>query len=493
MKILKRIAPFAVILAAALVLLYIPDIGPERYTDLATFFRVERSRQALAGLAVAVVSNGAVLYVDAFGRDGSGKTLGTGSQLFIGAASKSITGVAAMALTRDGRLELDAPVRKYLPWFGFSGGAGQDVSLRQLLSHSSGVTDASFDDVHDSAPDLTAAVRALLDAVPVAPPGSEFHYINTDYQTLGLVMEKVSGERYSDLVADLVFKPLGMKGSSARPEDFRRSIPQGYGSFFGLPLQRALAMRPFGAPSAYIVSTATDLGSYLAFLAAPEKQRRPPLQPGAVRTLFEPLESGIPYGWGWYLKTEKGKKVVYHDGSLDGFLSRLVLWPEDRYGIALVSTQNSLLQSMLSLPALGAGARRIMLEGECPRPFPLARLYILLAVMAAVHLVVLAAQAGGALRWAKDVKGKADAVGAPGPIRFAIARSIFGLLARIAAFAFAPAALGYVFHRSLGWAMAFALEPGIAAWFASACFFGSLRNAARLAWLRGAASFRRSR
>ncbi|HET7839554.1 MAG TPA: serine hydrolase domain-containing protein [Rectinemataceae bacterium] len=493
MKILKRIAPFAVIVAAALLLLYLPDIGPERYTDLGTFFRVERSRQALSGIAVAVVAKGSVLYVDAFGHDGAGRTLGPNSQLFIGEGSETFTGLCAMALVRDGRLDLDAPVRRYLPWFGFAQGAGQDVSPRHLLTHTSGVSDGSFDDVHASAQDLTGAVRFLLDAVPLAPPGRQFNALATDYQALGLVMEKVSGERYADLLADLVFRPLGMRGSTARPEDLRRSTPQGFGSFFGMPLQRAQTVRVFGAPSAYVVSTASDLGAYLAYLAAPERQRRPPLPQAAVGRLFQPLVPDIPFGWGWYLQEAGGAGAALHDGSLDGFSSRLVLWPLERNGVALAATQNSLLQSMLSLPALASGARRIILEGQTERPFPLGRLYILLAVMAAVHLIVLSAQTGGALRWAKDVKGRADAVGAPGPIRFAVARSILGLALRVAVFSLAPAALGILIHRRLAWGTAFALEPGIAAWFASACFFGALRNVARLAWLRGARSVRRQR
>ncbi len=493
MKILKRIAPFAVIVAAAIVLLYAPDIGPERYTDLGSYFRVERARQALSGLAVAVVSNGSLIYVDAFGHDGSGRSLGPNSQLFVGAAARTLAGVAAASLVRDGRLDIDAPVRKYLPWFGFAGGSGLEVTARHLLSHTSGVTESGFDDAHDSASDLTAAVRSLLEAVPVAPPGAEFHLINTDYQALGLVMEKVSGERYSDLIADLVFKPLGMSGSTARSEDLRKAIPQGNGSFFGMSLQRAQTQRPFGAPSAYIVSTASDLGVYLAFLAAPERQRRPPLPQRSVTRLFEPLVPGIAYGWGWSLQEDKGLRSGSSDGPLDGFSSRIVVWPQERNGVAIAATQNSLLQSSLSLPALAAGARRIIRDGATDRPFPLGRLYILLAVIAAVHILVLSAQTGGALRWAKDIKGRADAVGAPGPIRFAMARSVLGLALRCVVFALAPAALGLALHRGLSWNMAFALEPGIAAWFTSACFFGSLRNVARLAWLRGARSIRRPR
>ena len=77
MKVLKRIAPFVVIAAAALLLLYLPDIAPEHYSDLATFFRVEMLRQGYSGFSVAAVADGSVLYVDGFGKDGWGRKIGS--------------------------------------------------------------------------------------------------------------------------------------------------------------------------------------------------------------------------------------------------------------------------------------------------------------------------------------------------------------------------------------------------------------------------------
>src|SRR5512136_1026564 len=130
MKVLRRILPFAVILGAALLVLYSPDIAPEKYTDLASFFRVERSRQGFSGYSVAAVSDGSVLYVDGFGADGAGREIGADTVLFVPAAEKSFIALAALSLAKERRLDLDAPVRSYLPWFGFAGGEGGDVSVR---------------------------------------------------------------------------------------------------------------------------------------------------------------------------------------------------------------------------------------------------------------------------------------------------------------------------------------------------------------------------
>jgi hypothetical protein len=170
-----------------------------------------------------------------------------------------------------------------------------------------------------------------------------------------------------------------------------------------------------------------------------------------------------------------------------------VLWPARKAAIAILAPQGSYLQATLALPALAEGARRLMVDGSAARPFPLGRLYYLLAVMAGVHLLTLAGQIHGSLRWAKDIRSRYEAKGSRGPLHFGLARAWSGLAVRIAAAALAPVLAGFVLGETVTWKSAFALEPGLSAWFASALFFGVLRNSARLAWLRGAPPLPRRR
>jgi CubicO group peptidase (beta-lactamase class C family) len=489
MKVLKRLIPYAVIVAAALLLLYSPDIAPDRYTDLATFFRVEMKRQGYSGFSVAAVSDGSVLYVDGFGVDGSGRAIGADTPLFAPAAAKSMAALAAYSLVRDGSLSLDRPVRDYLPWFSLAGGRGEP-SIRNLITHTTGLSDASFDDSHAAAGDLEAAVHSMVGAIPISRPGSSFHYIDTDYQALALAMEKAAGKPYAAILADRIFRPLGMKTSSARGSD---PLPRGATSFFAIAMPRAAPRSAFGAPSGYVISTASDMGQYMAFLLGPEKFKRGPLPARLVPALFQPLLSGCPYGYGLFLGQSDGGRFAYHDGALDGFSSRIALLPDKRTGIAILAAQVSLLQSLVSLPALTDGARRIVLEGSAARPFPLGRLYILLAVAACVQLLALALQTGGALRWAKEVRDKTEAKGTRGPTRFAAFRSWAGIAIRAAIALGFPALIGLAFGRQVDWNILFELEPGLAVWCLSLCMFGILRNAARLVWLRGPSAFRRPR
>jgi CubicO group peptidase (beta-lactamase class C family) len=480
MKVLRRLLPFAVILGAVLLVLYSPDIAPEKYTDLASFFKVERIRQGFSGYSIAAVSDGSVLYVDGFGADGGGQPIDAGTALFAPAAEKSFVALAALSLAREHRLDFEAPARSYLPWFSFADGSGGGVAIKHLASHSSGIADASFDDVHDAAPDLTAAAKSITAARPSAPPGTRLEIVDTDYQALALAMESVSGRPIAEIVDDRVFKVLGMKSTTM---DALAKPPRGNGAFFSSAIPRDARYPAFVAPSGRAATTASDMGAYLAYILDPGKAKRAPVGARAARAIFEPLIAGIPYGYGWFLGGEGGARVAYHDGSIAGFSSRILVMPDAKSGVAVLAAQGSYLQSLIALPALTDGAMRIMRDGSTTRPFPLHRLYILLFVVAAVHLVALGAQTGGAISWARDVRGRAEARGTRLPVHFAAARSWTGIALRSAIAVLAPAALGLAFDRSIGWGAVFDFEPGAAAWCLSACFFGVMRNVARLAWL----------
>ncbi len=492
MKVWKKILPFLIIVGAALLLLYIPDVGPEKYTELSTYFQTERGRQSYIGYAVVIIRDGEIYYVDTFGSDGSGKELSGDTPFCLGAISESFTGFAALCLEKSGKLSLDTPVVSYLPGFGFAAqgknGDGSTVTLRHLLTHTSGVSSLDFDDYHFDTRDLNASVRVLKSAVPRALPGVEEHYIDTGYQTIGLVLEKQSGELFDDLLENLIFKPLKMEKSSAGADKIAGALPMGASSFFGFAMPRRQTLSSGAAPSNYIVSTPRDMSVYLRFLLAPQKTKKLPLsglRSSDVAKLFVPLAANSGYAYGWRVSGKDKELSVDHLGPLGSSSAAVSLWPAQASGIAILAPQNSLLQSLVAMPALIRGARQILSDGSTSRPFPLSRLYILLAVVAIVHILALALQTGGALSWAKDVKGRAEASDGKGPIIWAIVRSWLGIAVRIALCVVTPYIFSAVFGRRVGWSTAFALEPGIASWAVAAISFGILRNVARLAWLRG--------
>jgi len=517
-KLATRIAPFAVIAVAALLLLYLPDFGPERYTDLATFFKAERARQGYSGYAIAVVADGAVLYVDAFGTDGRGSPLSPIQPMPLASLSATFTGLLARQIEADARLDIDRPVATYLPGFNLqdvpesrkpptppessadalkaekpavqsldpaSSTYGREPTTRLLLAHRSGVTDRDIDDKHLEARDLDEAVAILSGAVPQAKLGAEFHYLDSGYQTVGRVLERASGKSYAELVTERVFKPLGMSRSLSPEASFAENLPSGSGTFFGASIPRSQALRPALAPSGHLVSTAVDMAKYLAWYASPRTSKIKLLPAKALPKLFAPLYPSTSYGYGWTISGADEDLKLEQSGSLEGFSATATIWPNRRAAIAIFVPQSGLLQSMFALPALTEGAKRIMFDGESWRLFPFGRLFVLLAVIAAVHLIVLAAQTGDALRWSRLVRGRAEAAGERGPLAIALLRCICGILFRILLLFITPFVLSSFLGRELSWSLTFGIAPDVAGWYCAALAFGSLRNVTRLAWLRG--------
>ena len=318
-------------------------------------------RQGISGLSVAAVADGSVLYVDGFGKDGSGAAIGTDTPVYAPAAAKPLAALAAASLESDRRISLDqlGPILPALvrlrategrpyrarPHRPRERGLGLDLrrraSRRPLISRS--------------------AARSMLKAVPTDAPGERFHYIETDYQVLALAMEKAAGMPYAAILKYRVFAPLGMRSSSATG---RAACRAGSASFFSLPLPRAAPRSAFGAPSGYIVTTASDMGQYMAFLLGPGKFGTRPGDRSAPRAdLLVPLEQAATYGYGLSSRSSKEGRLDYSDGSIDGFSSRIDLWPDERTGIALMSAQDSLLLSA----HLPAGARARAHVGSCSR------------------------------------------------------------------------------------------------------------------------------
>ena len=161
---------------------------------------------------------------------------------FIGSLTKSFTAVAVMQLVEAGKIELDAPVRRYLPWFRVADDAASArMSVRHLLNQTRlpmlpGMTVlANFDDSPDAA---ERQARSLSTLRLTRTPGSAFEYSNLNYNLLGLTIESVSGEAYADYIQKHIFTPLDMSHSDtsyATAKQNGLAVGHRYGSPFPSP------------------------------------------------------------------------------------------------------------------------------------------------------------------------------------------------------------------------------------------------------------------
>ena len=190
------------------------------------------------GLALGIVRDGQCVHLRGFGRaDGSGRPFTAQTPLFIGPVSKSFTALAVMQLAEAGKVDLDAPVQRYIPWFGVADpGASAQITVRHLLTQTSGLTEGAGRNaaVAAGARALEPAVRALASAELARPPGSAFEYSNPNYTVLGLAVEMAAGEPFDAYLKAHIFGPLQMYRTYTSVEDASRGgLARGYRYWFG--------------------------------------------------------------------------------------------------------------------------------------------------------------------------------------------------------------------------------------------------------------------
>lgn len=235
-----------------------------------------------------------------------------GEPFIVGSVSKTFTAATTLRLADAGQLDIDAPVIRYLPWFSVGGNAGDsdDITVRMLLEQTSGIpTAAGIENLGDLDHVDTPArqrIEELSDVELVSAPGAEFHYSNSNYATLGLVLEEVSGLTYADLLEQEVVEPLELNRTNARGDGYGRDVTCGRLAFFGAGLPLCLPYDPYGGPEGYIVSNATDLASFM------EALRTGPFLSDASRELMLQPEGGRDYGAGLF----REDAVVYHPGDV---------------------------------------------------------------------------------------------------------------------------------------------------------------------------------
>ena len=234
--------------------------------DDAVVAEMERARQP--GLVLGVTDRDGTLAVRTYGfAELASRRPVTPQTLFeIGSIGKTFTAIAVLQLRDEGRIDLDAPVTRYLPWFEVppSPGKAPPITIAHLLSHTAGHRRR---DRRHAGGGVSGLVIALL--VPGSPPGERFHYSNVGYKALGLVLEALEGRAYPDVIRSRILDPLGMTSTEpAITHEIRARLAVGYEylhddrfSHPGAPLAPATWLETATADGS-IASTADDMCAF---------------------------------------------------------------------------------------------------------------------------------------------------------------------------------------------------------------------------------------
>jgi CubicO group peptidase (beta-lactamase class C family) len=256
----------------------------------------------------------------------------------VGSVTKEFTAACVLRLVEEGRLALDDPVGKYLPDFPTG---GRKVTIVQLLTHTSGIR--SYTDMPSwfrrMSEDWTPReIQAFFQDEPFDfEPGTRWHYDNSGYVLLGEILEKVTGKPYADLVAETIFRPLGMKDT--RYGSDTPIVPNRVAGYQkspnGIVNARFLSMtQPYAAGA--LVSTVDDLARWHRALDAGSV-----LKPESLRRMWTPVRlpdgADTRYGFGWMVWSYDGHAVVEHGGGINGFQTANLRLPDDRIYVAVLS------------------------------------------------------------------------------------------------------------------------------------------------------------
>ncbi len=345
---------------------------------------VEQQMQSLniPGASLAIVEGDKIVHLRGFGqaRPG-GEAPSPQTPFFIGSLTKSFTALAMMQLVEAGKIELDAPIQRYLPWFRVANlQASAQITVRHLLNQTSGLSTASgripLADFDNSPGATERQARALSTLKLSRPVGSAFEYSNANYNLLGLIIEAASGELYADYVQNRIFAPLDMDHAYTSLAIAKQNgLAVGHRYWFAVPFAAPNLPVPYGSlPSGQLIASSEDMGRYMIMLlnggrygnvqiVSPESINE--LQHGVAEDIEMGMSMG-KYGMGWFVDETGQAKTVWHTGIVPNSFSYMALLPEQKKGVALFFNTYGYLMTP-SLSEVGAGVTTL-LAGEQSAP-----------------------------------------------------------------------------------------------------------------------------
>lgn len=323
-----------------------------RPVDGAVDALVRRTMDAarIPGVALAVIRRGEVLVARGYGiAELENRTPVTDETMFLsGSLGKQFTAAGILSLVEEGRVALDASIRRYLPE---TPATWEPITIRHLLSHRSGIPDYTgdgFDYRRDYADAELVAMSAALTLE--FPAGSRWNYSNTGYVLLGIIMTRVTGRPYHEFLRQRIFDPAGMPTIRVITE--AAVVPhRAHGYNLGPSGWEHAA---WVAPQLNTTADGSMLLSLRDLVAWNEVVRsRRILRPESWALMLSPtpLNSGrtYPYGFGWFLGEAGGQVVQEHGGAWQGFITQYTRFADDDLAVIVLSNARTMAPPGLAM------------------------------------------------------------------------------------------------------------------------------------------------
>jgi CubicO group peptidase (beta-lactamase class C family) len=341
------------------------SLAPDVARRIDSVAMAELAATRTPGSALVIVRGDSIVYAKGYGvANAETDEAVNPSMLFrLGSTTKMMTALATLSLAARGVVDLDRPIGTYAPALGTA--RLKALTLRQLLSHTSGLLDyTSMSGPHDDAA-MNAFVPTLTDTAFFTQAGDIFSYSNLGYVVTGYVISTVTGKPYADIMREEVFTPLGMTRSTMRPiEAMTYPLAQGHGNVSGaMSILRPAPDDSRYWPAGSAFTTALDFGRLaMAMMNDGRIGATQALPAAVVRTWLTPVvatpgDSTSQYGFGLTTRRIGGETVIEHGGSRAGYGSTMRVIPSrkvavivlgNQSGIGLVRTRDAAMQALIS-------------------------------------------------------------------------------------------------------------------------------------------------
>jgi CubicO group peptidase (beta-lactamase class C family) len=303
-----------------------------------TYVHAEMTKQHIPGLALLVSRDGEVVRAQGYGMANVELQVPVKPETIFqsGSMGKQFTATAVMMLVEEGKIALDDPLTKYFP---DAPATWKQVTIRELLSHTAGFSDYPKD--FDMRKDYTEAqLLKIVERIPLAyTPGTRWSYSNLGYLTLGIVIHKVTGEFYGNFLQERIFRPLGMNATRIISEaDIVPDRSAGYRLVKGeLKNQEWVSPLVNTTADGSLYFSIQDLAKWDAALYTEKLLKQSSLnQMWTVARLKNGKPNSGDYGFGWFIETRNGHRIVEHEGSWQGFETDIVRDLDDKLTVVVL-------------------------------------------------------------------------------------------------------------------------------------------------------------
>jgi CubicO group peptidase (beta-lactamase class C family)/D-alanyl-D-alanine dipeptidase len=379
---LKRLLFLVCVLLATRLCSLSQDVEPQgRYQELAAqlsgFIETEIKEKQIPGISVALLDGEQIVWARGFGFADSEKKIQANADTVyrVGSVSKLFTDLALMQMVEKGNADLDAPVSSYLPSFKPTNKWNQEITLRMLMAHHSGLPrETPVGNYFDpDEPNLERTIASLNRVQLVYEPGTKMKYSNGGVAVVGRVVEVLAKKPLAQVVEDAVLRPLKLESSSFTLNDrIRPRLAQGlmwtlHGRTFQAP-KFELGIAPAGC----LYSTVKDLCLFASFLCQKGRVGERMLIKGTTleemwTPQFTSVNAKSDIGLGFFISKFDGHRIVNHNGAIYGFATQFSVLPEAKLAVAVIANKDFV---NIVVDRIGVAALRGALAIREGKPLP---------------------------------------------------------------------------------------------------------------------------